>query len=68
MRQVVIGARVNMCTTAGLVNGAMGTITGIESPEGQQVMSQQPCGINILFDDESMGRQMRGTWDSMVTT
>ena len=61
MMQVAIGARVmlrhNMCTCGGLVNGAMGTITGFEWPEGQRITGQQPCGINIMFDDQRVGRQ-----------
>ena len=31
-------------------------------------MGQQPCGINILFDDQSVGRQTRGTSDHVATT
>ena len=52
----------------GLVNGAMGTVVSFEWPEGYQIMGQQPCGIIIMFDDQRVGRQTRGTSDHVATT
>ena len=60
--------RRNICTCDGLVNGAMGTIVGFEWPDGQRITGQQPCGINIMFDDQRVGRQTRGTADHLATT
>jgi len=72
MMQVAIGARVmlrrNVCTIDGLVNNAMGTIVGFEWAEGQRILGLQPCGIRILFDDQKVGRQTRGTTDLVATT
>ena len=70
--QMAINARVmlrrNTCTCDGLVNGAMGTIAGFEWPEGQRITGQQPCDINVMFDDQRVGGQTRGTADHLATT
>ena len=45
-----------------------GQQSGFEWPEGQRITGQQPCGINIMFDDQRVGRQTRGTADNLATT
>ena len=45
-----------------------GTIVRFKWPEGQRITGQQPCGINIMFDDQRVGRQTRGTADHLATT
>ena len=71
MMQVAIGARVmlrrNMCTGDGLVNGAMGTVTGYDWLGGQRTAGQQPCGINVLFDNPRVGSITRGTSEHLPT-
>ena len=72
MMQVAINARVmlrrNISTCGGLVNGAMATIAGFECPEGQRITGQQPSDLNIVFDDQRVGGQTRGTADRLATT
>ena len=60
--------RRNVATYDGLVNGAMGPITGFEWPSGRRSQDQQPCGINILFDDARVGRWTRNSTHHQPTT
>ena len=60
--------RRNQCTLNELVNGAMGTVVGYDWPEGERTPGQQPCGLQILFDDKTVGRQTRGTAEHTPTT
>lgn len=68
--QVAVGVRVmlqcNQCTVDGLVNGTMGTVVGYDWPEGHRTAAQQPCGMQILFDNKAVGSQ-RGTHSPTTT-
>ena len=41
----------SMCTGDGLVDGAMGTVTGYDFPEEQRTAGQHTCGISVVFDN-----------------
>ena len=55
---LAVGARVlltvNLCTPSGLVNGAMGTVTAIDTDLSNL---NQPKSVTIKFDDSRVGRR-----------
>ena len=46
---------------------AMGTVVGIEWPEGPSTNGQQPCGLHILLDDCRVGRMTSSSAEHLPT-
>jgi len=56
--QMAVGARVTLRRNIGTEDGLVNGVTGTEWPEGVPVDSpdRQPIAINVLFDNERVGR------------
>ena len=60
--------RCNVYTEDGLVNCAMGVITGFEWPGGHRTEGQPPCGMQVVRDDCKVGKKSRNSAEHFLTT